>query len=398
MIIKGGSRKNGAFFAKHLLNAQDNERVAVTEIRGFTSETVPDIFREISIIAAGTRADNPFYHVSISPRAEEHLTPDQWEFAVDTLEHHLGLDGHDRFVVEHEKEGRVHRHVVWNRIDPATMTATSDSYNYLAHNKTREELEQAFDHEPTPPPQERGTRIRDWEHFRAQESGIDPKEVKAEITALWKASDSGLAFESALQDAGYTLCKGDRRDFCIIDQSGDVHSLARRIEGVKTVDIRARLTDIDRDSLMTVKEATQWVEAQEAADSGDNADARIGSQEAGSSEEPAPFLTPKLWILEKYAHDHPAIAPPERGGYITPTTAQEFAALQKMLLPASGWQLPYFGNHTAQEWQQQHAWHTLEARRADLPALEPEPVQDAHDELWEEWLSRPHEKEREPER
>ncbi len=401
MIIKGGSRKSGAFFAKHLMKAEDNERVEITEMRGLYADNITEAFREMRLVAAGTRAENFFYHASLNPREDEHLTPEQWDFAVDRLEHNLGLDGHARFQVEHEKEGRAHRHIVWSRIDPDTMTATSDSNNYLAHDKTREELERAFDHEPTPPtpqPSQRKSReFAEWENFRAQDSGIDPKEVKAEVTELWQRSDSGAAFQAALEDKGYILTKGDRRDFCIVDSAGDVHSLGRRIEGVKTADIRARLTDIDRDSLMTVAEASTWMKAQDTAESGDNADARIVSQEAGSSEAPATFVNPKLVLLQKFAHDHPAIAPPEPSGYLTPATAQEFAAHQKTLLPASGSQLPYLGNQTAQEWQQ-HAWHTLDARRADLPASQPEPVKDAHDELWEEWLSRPHEKEKEPER
>ena len=35
MIINGGSRRNGAFFARHLMRADDNERVTVAEMRGF---------------------------------------------------------------------------------------------------------------------------------------------------------------------------------------------------------------------------------------------------------------------------------------------------------------------------------------------------------------------------
>lgn len=252
------------------MNAEENERVEVKEIRGVYADDIKEAFREMRLVAAGTGCSNYFYHASISPREDESLTPEQWEYAVERLEQNLGLEGHARFQVEHEKTGRAaHRHIVWSRIDPDTMTATSDSYNYLVHNKTREELEQAFEHEPTPPPQERGTRIRDWEHFRAQESGIDPKEVKAEVTALWQQSDSGRAFQSALDDAGYVLCKGDRRDFCLVDQAGDVHSLGRRIDGAKAADIRARLSDVDRDSLMTVQQAIAWVKEQDSqTDSG----------------------------------------------------------------------------------------------------------------------------------
>ena len=65
----------------------------------------------------GTKCTNYFYQANINPREDEHLTPAQWREAVDTLEKNLGLTGQPRFVVEHEKEGRTHRHIVWSRID-----------------------------------------------------------------------------------------------------------------------------------------------------------------------------------------------------------------------------------------------------------------------------------------
>lgn len=93
MIMKGGSRRAGGFFAKHLMNAEENERVEVKEMRGFTSEDVKGAFREIDIIAAGTRVKNPFYHANINPRADEHLTPAIWRaipYSVITALFHSG--------------------------------------------------------------------------------------------------------------------------------------------------------------------------------------------------------------------------------------------------------------------------------------------------------------------
>ena len=390
MIVKGGARSAGGFFAKHLMKAEDNERVTITEMKGLYAEDLPEAFRELKALAAGSRGKDYFYHASMNPREDERLTPEQWDFAVDRLEHNLGLDGHARFQVEHEKEGRTHRHIVWSRVDPETLTLTNHWRNYEAHDKTRAELEQAFSHEPTPPtpddPSKRRSReIADWENFRAAESGIDPKEVKAEITALWQHSDSGAAFVAALEESGYTLCQGDR-GYCIIDQAGDVHSLTRRIEGVKTAQIRERLSDISLAELPTVAEASAAVKAQSEAEEGDSTAG--AAQPTAEEQESRTWANPKFALLYKYAHDHPAIAPPESEGYITPTTAQEFAAHQKAMLP--------FDNQAAQE--QQHAWHTLETRRAELPAPEPESIKAAHDELWEEWLTSHREPEKEPER
>lgn len=388
MIVKGGARSAGGFFAKHLMKAEENERVAIVEMKGLYAEDLPEAFREMKALAAGSRGKDFFYHASLNPREDERLTAEQWEFAVDRLEQNLGMDGHARFQVEHEKEGRTHRHIVWSRCDPETLTLTNHWRNYEAHDKTRAELEQAFSHEPTPPtpddPSKRRSReIADWENFRAAESGIDPKEVKAEVTALWQRSDSGAAFMGALDEAGYTLCQGDR-GYCIIDQAGDVHSLTRRIEGVKTAQIRERFSGISLVELPTVAEASAAVKARSEAEEGDST--------AGAAQplqqEPRMSANPKFALLYKYAHDHPALAPPEPGGYISPATAQEFAAHQKAMLP--------FDNQAAQE--QQYAWHTLETRRAELSTPQAEVVKDAHDELWEEWMTRHREPEKEPER
>jgi hypothetical protein len=277
MIINGGSRSNGSFFARHLMRADDNEQVSVIEMRGLGAETVPDAFREMRAVASGTRCTNYFYHANLNTRADERLTPEQWAQAVDALESELQLTDQPRFIVEHEKEGRIHRHVVWSRIDADTMTAISDSHNYRRHEEVATALEEAFGHEATaraltrdkdttPRP---GPNEKDWESFRAQESGIDPKAVKAELTDLWQRADSGQAFAAALEDRGYILVRGDRRDFCVIDPAGDEHSLARRIDGAKAAEIRARMADVDREALPSVEEGRALVRQRQEPTEGD---------------------------------------------------------------------------------------------------------------------------------
>lgn len=266
MIINGASRSNGAFFARHLMRADHNERVHVVEMRGLAyADNVPEAFREMKELASGTRCKNYFYHANLNTRADEVLTPEQWAQAVDALERGLRLDGQPRFIVEHEKEGRVHRHVVWSRIDADTLTTIHDGHNYRIHEQVATELEEAFGHEATAraltrdkettPRPEPG--MKGWEDFRAQDSKIDPKAMRAELTELWQQADSGQAFAAALAERGYILTRGDRRDFCVVDAAGDEHSLGRRISGVKAAEIRARMADIDRDALPSVEEGRE---------------------------------------------------------------------------------------------------------------------------------------------
>jgi len=268
MIIIGGSRSNWRFFAKHLTNERDNGYVQVAEMRGLLAENVQEALREMDAIASGTRCKNAFYHAAINPRPGEHLTPEQWGQAVDALERNLHLAGHARFVVEHEKDGRTHRHVIWSRIDPDTMKAVSDSFTARAHEITSRELESAFGLEPVESvlvadrDHERSKRgPKAWETFRGHRSGITPQEVTTEVTELWNSADTGTAFAAALADHGYILCKGDRRDFCIIDAAGNEHSLARRIEGQRAAQIRARMADIDKDTLPSVAEGRELANA-----------------------------------------------------------------------------------------------------------------------------------------
>lgn len=266
MIIKGNPAGNVGFWTRHL-QSTDNERAEVVEIRGLLAEDLPTGLREMEAVAAGSRSHGNFmYQANISPLAYEHLTPEQWTEAVDTLEKNLGLEGHQRIVVEHEKRGedgelRTHRHVIWNRVDVDDLRVADMGGNWRTHERTARELEQRFDLTPSPG-HDRGSLDRKpalelWEIRAAERSGIAPADVKAELTELWRQSESGQGFAAALDERGYILAKGDRRDFCVIDQAGDVHSLARRLDGVKAAEVRARMVDVDRDSLPTVAEARQ---------------------------------------------------------------------------------------------------------------------------------------------
>ena len=256
MIIKGSSRAGAANLGVHLMRRDTNERVHVMEMRGVAAENLDQGLREMEAHGAGTRCKSPLYHANIDPRAGERMSPEQWNRAVDALEDKLGLTGQPRAVVQHVKEGREHVHVVWSRIDLENNRAISDSHNYRKHEEVSRELEREFGHERVQGAHvEREGKARPArtpshaEMQQAERSGLDPKAVKAEITGIWQRTDSGKAFEGALSEAGYTLARGDKRDFIVIDRTGESHSLARRIDGVKAADVRARLADVDQAKL-----------------------------------------------------------------------------------------------------------------------------------------------------
>ena len=262
IIINGGSRSSGSWWSKHLSNAETNEDVQVIEYRDLSATKMRAAFFEMEALAVGTECQNYFYQANINPRADEVLTPAQWREAVDTLERNLGLTGQPRFVVQHEKEGRVHQHVVWSRIDAENGVAISDSLTARIHESTSRELEIKFDLErgksvlvPDRDFDRPDRRPKKWETFRGADTGIDPAEMKAEISALRQHCDSGTSFRAALEESGaYMLALGDRRDYVIIDHEGDVHSLARRTD-LSVAKLGRFMADIDPSTVPSVDEA-----------------------------------------------------------------------------------------------------------------------------------------------
>ncbi len=271
MIIKGGARARAGELADHLERADTNERVRVVELRDVAGANLDQALREMEALASGTRCKSPLYHANIDPRADEVMTPEQWARAVDALEEKLGLQGQPRAVVQHVKEGREHTHVVWSRIDLDHMRAIPYSHNYRKHEEVSRALEREFGHarvqgahaEREGVPRSERTPSQ-AEMQQAARSQIDPKAVKAELSGLWRQTDTGKAFAAALEDAGYCLARGDKRDFIIVDQAGETHSLTRRIEGAKAKDISARMGDLDPAGLPDA-EAAKAIQAERAA-------------------------------------------------------------------------------------------------------------------------------------
>lgn len=77
----------------------------------------------------------------------------------------------------------------------------------------------------------------------------------AEITELLSRTDNGEAFAVDLDERGYILAKGDRRDICIVDKAGNAYCLTELIQGETTTDIRKRMTNIDPERLPSVGQA-----------------------------------------------------------------------------------------------------------------------------------------------
>jgi hypothetical protein len=92
-----------------------------------------------------------------------------------------------------------------------------------------------------------------------ERTGITGKRVKEDVTAAFRASDGPEAFRAALQEKGYTLARGDRRDYVILDAKGGIHSLARRIDGMKTASLREFMAAMNPESVPNIEQAREII-------------------------------------------------------------------------------------------------------------------------------------------
>jgi hypothetical protein len=262
MIIKGSSRGHSssdcAELARHLL-APENESVELLEIQGCVARDLAQVLAEMRAVSLGTRTRRSLYHASISahPTEAARFTNRQWLEAVEVLEAHLGLLGHQRVVVVHSKLGRRHAHVVWSRVHPISLKAASDGHSYRRHEQAARELEQRFglmavQGVHTRPAQTRRPVARQTHRDcqASRRSGVSVKGVTAALQDAWGATRTGVEFRSELAERGIALALG-ARGVIAVDGAGTCHSIPRRL-GLRAGEVNRRLAEINRSSLPAV--------------------------------------------------------------------------------------------------------------------------------------------------
>lgn len=255
MILDGNQRGGARDLARHLMKSE-NEHIEVHEIRGFAADTILGALREAEAISRGTKCRQFLYSLSLSPPETESVPVAVFENAIDRIEARLGLIGHPRIVVFHEKQGRRHAHCVWSRIDAENMTAVRMSHDRFKLGDISRQL--YMEHGWRMPEGLIDPALRDpltfdrKEWFLAKRAGQDPRDIKAAFRQCWAASDSGKAFRQALEQRGYYLARGDRRGIVAVDTNGEVYAVARWA-GTRTKEVMERLVDVE--TLPSVREA-----------------------------------------------------------------------------------------------------------------------------------------------
>jgi hypothetical protein len=285
MIAKGGARGGPRQLAVYLMRVGRYDSGELAELlelqspwaageggtRERTAAQLVEAFRDWQTLAEGTQQGRDgLYHAQISPAPQyaKTMTPEQWKRAADILGEELGLQNQDRALILHAgTDDRPHLHVVWARTDIDAMKLISESFNYPAHERASQRMELEFGQEFVPGKHAKRDREMQPEFPKAEanqaewqqgeRTGIDPATRKEQITALKQTCDNGQSFKTALEEQGYILAKGDRRDLVIVDETGSIHSLGRQIKHLKADELRAFMKDVDRETLPTAAEAVK---------------------------------------------------------------------------------------------------------------------------------------------
>lgn len=128
MILEGNERGYGSEIARHLLNPRENDHVTVHGINGFVADDLFEAFAEAEAISIATQCQKYLFSLSLNPPPEADVSVETFENTVAQVEAWLGLTGQPRAVVLHEKNGRLHAHAVWSRINGTEMKAINLSH------------------------------------------------------------------------------------------------------------------------------------------------------------------------------------------------------------------------------------------------------------------------------
>lgn len=244
MILKASQRGGPRQLARHLLNDKDNDHVTVGEIRGFMSDDLFGAMAEAYAVSRGTRCRLPVFSMSINPPRDAKVAPEEFFRVADRAGEVLGLDRQPRAIVIHEKEGRMHAHVVWSRIDTEVMKAVNLPHfkNKLCSLSKELFLEHGWElpegHKTNGHRSPLNFTLAEWQ--QAKRLDLDPREIKQIFQSAWARSDNLSSFGNALEEHGYFLAQGDRRGIVALDVSGNVFSVPRAL-GVKSKDVAQKL-------------------------------------------------------------------------------------------------------------------------------------------------------------
>lgn len=291
MIIKGSAFNHARKFARHLMRTDQNEIVNVLEIDStHASPTLESAFLEYQALAKHlTKADFGLYQASIDPPEDESLslTKEQWIEAANILEKKLGFKGQPRAIVYHEKDGRGHLHVVWQRtiVDKEKVVDLQD--NYKKHEQAARKIEKKFGlkrtvgvHTREPGEKRPISKATQAELKKGDRVGTDIRDIQKRLIPIYEAAETGYDFIEEMEKLGYFLVRGDeRKSYMVLGPTGEGWLLSSCLKGHKMRDIKKKLNHLPLQNLKTLNEAKAEREGLAPGELGERLERRKRSEE-----------------------------------------------------------------------------------------------------------------------
>ncbi len=257
---QGKSFRGAALYYLHDKNAATKDRVEHTETRNlptqdpelgwrvmaFTAKDSDRLKRDAGVDRRGRKLTKPVFHLSTSWHPNQQPDRAHMVQTMDSALAALGLAHHQAVYVIHNDEPHPHIHAFVNLVNPENGRSNSVKYSKERLSRWAEAYEREHGIYCTQRIENNKKRARaradglKKEFPRHKERELD---LKAEITRLYHAADSGQAFRAALDEIGFTLAQGKR--IVLIGPDGKVHSITRQLEGISAADVRNKLKGLD---------------------------------------------------------------------------------------------------------------------------------------------------------
>ena len=309
---RGHSFKGAGLYYLHDRGAKTDERVAFTETRNlptndphkgmkwmsYTAMNADNLKEQAGGDRRGRKATaGAVYSFSLAWHPEQNPQREEMVSAADSLMEKLGLADHQAVLVAHSDADHSHIHGIVNLVNPDNGKTAQVRMDHLAMSKWAQSYEEEHGKVYCQARKENNAereRLQKLKKEKQQEQGLtaefgkaaagekkkevsgfvkhreQPVEKAPTVAELYERSDSGRAFKAALQEQGYTLAKGDRRGFVLVDQQGKISSLSRQLKGQRAKDIKARLNDIEQ--MNTAAQVQQELQKSQTKEAGKEAE------------------------------------------------------------------------------------------------------------------------------
>ena len=260
MIIKARAGQGGQALARYLEGGK-NEHAEILGFRHIDPPSLKAAIYDMDMLAQHSQCHAHAYHVQMRAAEGENLNHDQWREAVERVAQGFGMQDHQAAAILHNNpDGSTHCHIVFNRVHPETLKAADLWQDRFKCKDLARELERDFNlqqvsNDKTKPRDH--SRAGEKEIEQARRTGENVHTIRDHIRDAWAQSPDGQSFQAALEAQGYTLAKGDRRDYVALDEHGKPYSIGSRTTGAKAAEVREKLKDLTPDQVPSIEQAKQ---------------------------------------------------------------------------------------------------------------------------------------------